>query len=122
MFDGPSLGDVLVYELPANGVQEPPTDGSVASSTLPTRDPESLHKAFGDVHQPGTCQAANKGREKQSHGTSLLAVMRFTASPALPTARPNLSLTLPVSGGPPTTMHDNAKERLRGGPSAALGG
>ena len=54
MFDWPSLADVLVYELPTNGMQEPPTDGPVASSTLPTRDPEPLHKNFGDVHQPGT--------------------------------------------------------------------
>ena len=84
MFDGRGLGDVLVYELPVNGMQEPPTDGSVASSTLPTRDPELLHEALGDIHKAGTCQAANKGREKQSHGTSLLAVMSFTASPALP--------------------------------------
>jgi hypothetical protein len=54
MFDWPSLGNVLVYELPANGMQEPPTDGPIASSTPPTRDPEPLHKDFGDVHQPGT--------------------------------------------------------------------
>ncbi len=43
MFDWPSLADVLVYELPTNGMQEPPTDGPVASSTLPSRDPEPLH-------------------------------------------------------------------------------
>jgi hypothetical protein len=54
MLDWPSLGDVLVYELPANGMQKPPTDGPVASSTVLTRDPEPLHKDFGDVHQRGT--------------------------------------------------------------------
>lgn len=54
MLDWPSLDDVLVYELPANGIQKPSTDDLVASSTVPTRDPEPLHKKFGDVHQPGT--------------------------------------------------------------------
>ena len=54
MFDRRSLDDVLVYEFAANGVQEPPTDGPVASSTLPTRDPEPLQKVLSDVHQSGT--------------------------------------------------------------------
>lgn len=54
MFDWPSLGDVLVYELSATGMQEPPTDGPVASSTPPTRDLEPLHKNLSDVHQTGT--------------------------------------------------------------------
>jgi hypothetical protein len=54
MVDGRSLDDVLVYELPAEGMQKPPTDGPVASSTASTCEPEPLHKHFGDVHQPGT--------------------------------------------------------------------
>ena len=54
MFDWSNLGDVLVCELPTNGKQEPPTDGPVASSPTPTRNPQPLHKVFGDVHQPGT--------------------------------------------------------------------
>ena len=61
MFDGRSLDDVFMYELPADGMQKPPTDGPVASSTRPTRDPEPLHHDFRDVHQPRTYQSANKG-------------------------------------------------------------
>jgi hypothetical protein len=54
MVEGRSFDDVLVYELPADGMQKPPTDGPVASSTAPAREPEPLHKNFGDVHQSGT--------------------------------------------------------------------
>jgi hypothetical protein len=79
MFDRPGLDDVLVHEISANGMQEPPTDGPVASSTTPTRDPESLHNAFGDIHQPGTRQAANKGPQKQFHGTPLLTIVFLDA-------------------------------------------
>ena len=50
VFDGRCLDDVLMYELPLNGMQEPPTDGPVASSTPATRNPELFHKAFGNVH------------------------------------------------------------------------
>lgn len=54
MIDGRSLDDVFMYELPADGMQKPPTDGPVAASTRPTREPEPLHHDFGDVHQPRT--------------------------------------------------------------------
>lgn len=53
MLDWPSLGDVLVNELPANSMQKPPTDGPVASSTVLARDPEPLHQDFSDVHEAG---------------------------------------------------------------------
>jgi len=33
MVDRHSLDNVLMYELPADGMQKPPTDGPVASST-----------------------------------------------------------------------------------------
>lgn len=42
MGDGSSLDDVFMYELPAEGMQKPPTDGPVASSTTPTRKLEAL--------------------------------------------------------------------------------
>lgn len=54
MFDGRSLDDVFMYELPADGMQKPSTDGSVASSTGTTCEPEPLQKEFGDVHEPCT--------------------------------------------------------------------
>jgi hypothetical protein len=54
VFDRRSLDDVFMYELPAGGMQKPSTDGSVASSTRPTREPQPVHQDFGDVHQPGT--------------------------------------------------------------------
>jgi hypothetical protein len=54
MFDRRSLDDVRVREPSADGVQKPSTDGSVASSTRPTREPQPFHQDFGDVHQSGT--------------------------------------------------------------------
>lgn len=84
MFDRPGLDDVLVYERSTKGMQEPSTDGPVASSTVPTGDPESLHEAFHNVHQAGTCQTTNEGRQEQSHGISLLGLMRLTDFAALP--------------------------------------
>lgn len=72
MFERPRLDDVLVYERSTKCMQEPSTDGAVASSTVPTGDPESLHKAFHNVHQAGTCQTTNEGREEQCHGVTLL--------------------------------------------------
>jgi hypothetical protein len=50
MFDRRSLDDVLMNELPAHGVQKPPTDGPVASSTRPAHEPEPHHQNFGDIH------------------------------------------------------------------------
>ena len=79
MFDRPGLDDVLVYERSTNGMQEPSTDSSVASSTVSAGDAESLHKAFHNVHQAGTCQTTNEGREEQCHGISLLGLIRLTA-------------------------------------------
>ena len=53
MFDRRSFGDVRVREPSANGVQKPPTDGLVPSSTRPTRNPDPLRQDFGDVHHSG---------------------------------------------------------------------
>jgi hypothetical protein len=53
MFNRRSLDDVFMYELPPGSMQKPSTDGSVASSTRPTRDPDPFHQGFGDVHQSG---------------------------------------------------------------------
>jgi hypothetical protein len=75
MFDRLGLDDVLVYERSTKGMQEPSTDGLVASSTVPSGDPESLHKTFHNVHQASTCQTTNEGREEQFHGISLLGLM-----------------------------------------------
>ena len=84
MFDWLGLDDVLVYERSTKRMQEPSTDGPVASSTVPTGDPESLHKALRNVHQAGTCQATNEGRQEQSHGISLPGPMRLTVFAAPP--------------------------------------
>jgi hypothetical protein len=54
MPDRRRLGDVPVGELPVDGMQQPSTDGPVASSARPSREPAPFHHYFGQVHQAGT--------------------------------------------------------------------
>jgi hypothetical protein len=53
MFHGRSLYDVFMNKLPAGSVQNPSTDGPVASSTRPSGESQPIHYGFGDIHKPG---------------------------------------------------------------------
>lgn len=54
VFNCRGFDDVFMQELPPEGMQKPSTDGPVASSTRPTREPQSFHQDFGNVHKSGT--------------------------------------------------------------------
>ncbi len=53
------LNYVLMYEMPTEETQDPPTEGPISPSTPPTRNFQSLRKAVGNVHQSGTYESAN---------------------------------------------------------------
>ena len=110
MFERLGLDDVLVCERSTKRMQEPSTDGAVASSTVPTGDPESLHQAFHNVHQAGTCQTTNEGREEQCHRVTLLTAWVLQPCRA---ARPHHSAG--IIQGPPNTA-----DQLRSGAPVRL--
>jgi hypothetical protein len=54
VFNCRGFDDVLMQELPPQGMQQPSTDGSVASSTCVTRNPQPFQYQFSNVHKSCT--------------------------------------------------------------------
>ncbi len=67
MLERCSTNNVLMCKSSSEGMQEPSTDGSIASSTPTACDSEPLQKVLGDVHQAGAYQTAKKAKKKQCH-------------------------------------------------------
>jgi hypothetical protein len=54
VFNCRGFDDVFMQELPPQGMQQPSTDGSVASSTCVTRNPQPFQYQFSNVHKSCT--------------------------------------------------------------------